>query len=293
MNKKVRDGLNGTVKGTASFFSELGMSASSLLRMGVLSSMGVARQSKKYGALRSSKNCCVLGNGPSLKKDFKAGRVLTDGNDLLCVNMFCESALFWELKPRFYYLIDGVFFAPTDERNKVLVEKLKEAFAKVDWEMYLVVSSSAVSGGDLLDSLTNPNVKVLRMNSTTVDGFRCFRHWTYRHRLGMPRCQTVANFALCAAIDLGYENVYLYGVDHTWTRDLFVDDDNVVCYGDRHVYNTGLTVIKKEGNFAHLLRQFAMMFQAHYLIEDYARSRSVKIWNCGSDTFLDAYERKK
>ena len=36
----------------------------------------------------------------------------------------------------------------------------------------------------------------------------------------------------------------------------------------------------------------AKMFKAHYLLEEYSKSEGVKIWNCSSDTFLDAYERK-
>ena len=92
---------------------------------------------------------------------------------------------------------------------------------------------------------------------------------------------------------MGYKNIYLYGADHTWTRDLFVDDDNVVCYGDKHVYNKNLTVIKKKEKFAELLNQFSLMFKSHYLLEKYSNEEGVKIWNCGSDSFLDAYERLK
>lgn len=288
MNKKLRDGLNVLEKRIAHFIRNLFRSCISLLRMFVLSRPGVARQYKEF---KVSKNCCVLGNGPSLKIDFEAGRVMADGNDLLCVNMFCSSPLFRQLKPRFYFLVDGTFFSPTNEREHKLVEELKEAFATVDWDMFLVISSSAVAGSELLGNIKNKYITVLRVNSTAVDGFKGFRHWVYRHRLGMPRCQTVVNFALCTAINMGYENIYLYGADHTWTRDLFVDDDNVVCYGDRHMYNKNLTVVKKEHDFAHLLDQFSMMFKAHYLLEDYSKSQGVKIWNCASDTFLDAYER--
>ena len=90
-----------------------------------------------------------------------------------------------------------------------------------------------------------------------------------------------------------YENIYLYGADHTWTRDLFVNEDNVVCYGDRHVYKKDLTIIKKDGSFANLLDAFSNMFKSHYKIEEYSKIENVKIWNCSSDTFLDAYERLK
>lgn len=293
MNKQLRDGLNAASIGIAGFLGDIGQTVVSLLRLLVLSRAGVARQSRKYVSLKGSKDCCVLGNGPSLKDDFEAGRVGTEGNDVFCVNMFCISPLFKEIKPRFYFLVDGTYFAPANERGRQLVADLTAALNSVDWDMFLVVYSSAVSGGALLSNLNNSHIKVLRMNSTEVNGFRAFRHWAYRRGLGMPRCQTVINFALGAAVNMRYENVYLYGADHTWTRDLFVDDDNVVCYGDRHVYKKDLTVIKKEGNFAHLLDAFSNMFKSHYLMEEYSKSMGVKIWNCASDTYLDAYERMK
>lgn len=293
MNKTIRDGLNGFANGTSVFLGNLCQSIVSILRMSVMSSLKVARTSRKYKLLKTSDNCCVLGNGPSLKDDFEAGRVLTEGNDVFCVNMFCSSPLFKELKPRFYFLIDRAFLDPKTERHRSMVEGLINALNDVDWELFLVISSSAVSGSTLLKSISNEKVKIIYANSAGVSGFKGFRHWVYRYCLGMPRCQTVINFALCFSINMKYKNVYLYGADHTWTRDVFVDEDNVVCYGDRHVYNKNLTVIKKQGNFAQLLDAFSYMFKSHYLLEDYSKSQGVKIWNCSSDSFLDAYVRLK
>lgn len=293
MNKSFKEGLSNAVTGVSSFFNKFAQTFVSLLRISVLSSIKVAQQSKHYTELKLHKSCCVLGTGPSLKDDFENERVITEGVDIMCVNLFCTSSLFKTIKPRFYFLLDGALFAPKTERHKQMIEIIISAFNEVDWEMFLVVSSSAITGGELLKGLNNNYIKVLQLNSAEFSGFRVIRHWVYRKGIGMPRCQTVVNFAICAAINIKYENVYLYGADHTWTRDLFVDNDNVVCYGDRHVYNKELTVIKKKENFAELLKCFAMMFDAHYLIEDFSKSQGVTIYNCSSDTFLDAYERKK
>ena len=291
MDKSKKRILQSVYNGLSSFFSNTGKTLSSLMRMCLLSSIPVAIKSKKYCNLKGTENCCVLGNGPSLKDDLDNRIVRYEGNDVFCVNMFCSSEFFRIIKPRFYFLIDGSYFSPTTERNKALVRELIKAFQEVDWEMFLMISTLSVSGGELLNSLNNDNIKLIKLNSTEVNGFKGFRRFFYRKRMGMPRCQTVVNFALCAAVNMDYKNIYLYGADHTWTRDLFVDKDNVVCYGDRHVYNKNLAIVKKNNNFAYLLGQFAKMFQAHYLIEDYSKSQGVKIWNCSSDTFLDAYER--
>lgn len=293
MNYKVRNFLNNLSKGFASFWGNCSKTIVSLLRMLVLSSPSVARHSKDYEKLKINSECCVLGNGPSLKNDLDSDRVDYKNKDVLCVNLFYLSPFFQIIKPRFYFLIDGIFFKPSNERQIQKVNSLIEGLNGVDWEMYLVVSSSAVSGSLLLKNLSNPHVKVIRMNSTEISGFRGFRHWAYHKRLGMPRCQTVLNFALGSAIAFGYDSIYLFGADHTWTRDLFVGDDNIVRYGDRHVYKQELTVAKKDYSFAWLLDAFSNMFKAHYLIEEYAKAVGVKIWNCSSDSFLDAYERLK
>lgn len=293
MNKKVKNGISNLVFGISSFFGNIAQTIVSIMRISVLSSLKVARESQSYTELKVYKCCCVLGTGPSLNDDFENERVRTEEVDIMCVNMFCTSPLFKTLKPRFYFIIDGAYFAPKTERHKQMVKTIIDVFNDVDWDMYLFVSNSTVSGGNLLKSINNPNIMIKRLNSAEFGGFVGMQRWVYCHRLGMPRCQTVINFALCAAINMGYDNIYLYGADHTWTRDLFVDEDNVVCYGDRHVYNKDLTVVKKEGTFARLLDAFSNMFKSHYMIEEYAKSVGIKIWNCSSDSFLDAYERIK
>lgn len=292
MNKGTKQLLKNISKSSASFFGGVKDSFVSILRMCVLSSLKVAKQTKKCEQLKTTKSCCVLGNGPSLKDDLEHGRVRLEGNDVMCVNMFCWDPSFLVVKPRFYFLLDGVYFNPP-EQHKERVENLINSLNNVDWEMYLMISSGTVSGSKLLRSIKNEYIKVIRINSTSVSGLTGFRHWIYRHRLGMPHCQTVVNFAICAAINMHYENIYLYGVDHTWTRDLYVDENNVVYDGVRHVYDKNLSHVKKNFNFAAALSHFEKMFLAHYMLEDYSKSVGVKIWNCSSDTFLDAYERKK
>lgn len=289
MNNRLRDGLNALAKGTSTFFGNLCQTIVSVMRMWVLSSLKVARESKNYQNLRQSDMCCVLGNGPSLKQALEEGRVQLNG-DVMAVNMFCSSEFFSNIKPRFYFLVDGAYFAPKNERHTKLVDELTDKFNAIDWDMYLIVSSGSVYGG-ILQYLKNSHVKVLRMNSTTFDGFRNIRHFFYRHRMAMPRCQTVINFALGTAIAMNYRKILLYGADHTWLRDLSVNDDNIVCYGDRHVYSTGLTVIQKKDNLSKLLRQFAYMFESHELIAEYAESVGNEILNCTKGSFIDAYKR--
>lgn len=290
MNKNLRDLLNNLSKSIGLFCKNFVSSFVSLLRMMVLSRFAIAKQSKHYKELKTSGSCTVLANGPSLKSAFENGEVRLEGNDIIVVNMFAQSSEFWTIKPRFYCLVDGNFFAPTNERVKEQINILSEAFDKVDWDMYLCISSGCVNGG-ILKNLHNNHIHILKWNTTTFEGFKSLCHYMFRHNMAMPRCQTVTNMALVAAVNLGYENVYLYGADHTWTIDLRVNERNEVCYGDRHIYATGLHVIKKDCSIGTLLHQFARMFDSHWVINDYAESRGVRIYNCTKGSFVDAYER--
>lgn len=290
MNPQVRNTINHVVQTVGMICSNTMSSLTSLFRVFVLSKVSAVLKAKKYTTLKKFQSCTILANGPSLKAAMEENKVRLDNADIFCVNMFAESDYFWKNKPRFYFLVDGQFFNPTIERCAKQVEFLKDAFKKVDWEMYLCISSGGVTGG-VLKGLDNPNIKVIRWNTTTFEGFRWLRHFMFHHNMAMPRCQTVTNFALAAAINMKYENVYLYGADHGWTKDLRVDDDNVVCYGDRHVYNTALTELKLNYSIAHLLRQYANMFESHWVINEYALSKGVNIWNCTKGSFVDAYKR--
>lgn len=289
MNKSQKDNLRPFV----AFLENTWKSILSLVYICAFSKVKVARESRKHYKLKANESCTILGNGPSLKSALANNEVLLDGCDLMCVNMFCQSEYFQILKPRFYFLGDPVYFYPRNERHEQLIETLIEAFKHVDWEMYLELGQNKTKGSKLIDTLDNPNIHIVRENGTTVDGFKWFRHWMYRKGMGMPRGQNILNGVVCTAINMKYKNVYLYGADHTWTRDLFVDENNVTCYGDRHLYNTNVSVIKHELDFGSLLIAFGKMFLSHKQCAEYAKASGVQIYNCTKDTFIDAYERKK
>lgn len=292
MNASLKEYIRGFVDIVGNFVTGLVKTIASCLRMFVLSSLNVAIKTNKITNQKVNNKCTILANGPSLKTAMDGNEVLLKNVDVFCVNSFCESEYFWTIKPKFYFLVDGQFFNPTLERCKVQVENIQKAFAKVDWDMVLYISTSSNKGG-VLAGLTNPKIKVIRLNTTTIEGFKWFRHFLYKIRMGMPRCQTVVNMALSTSIIMGYNEVFLYGADHSWTKDLRVDDDNICCYGDRHVYNTGLVVIKKDKTIGELLLNFSRMFDSHWVINEYAKSMNVRILNCTKGSFVDAYNRFK
>lgn len=272
------------------FISDLGWTAFSTGMVLVLSSFRAARTGRKNKA-KDGRFCCVLGNGPSLKDALDNNEVEYDNCDVVCVNMFCKSDYFNKIKPRYYYLMDKAYFIPATPRHHQLIKDLVEGLNKVDWEMNLVVPVG-MPCDFLLKDLNNTYVKIERINGIWVKGFRGFRHLCYKRQYAIPRCDNVLGVVLTMAVSKGYQKVFLYGADHSWTRDLYVDDDNVVCYGDRHVYHKELQIVKMNHPLHEELTSFATVFKAHLTINDYAKECGCEIINCTKGSFIDAYTRK-
>ena len=263
----------------------------SIVRIIVLSRLSTAVKTSAYVNNKFSNNCCILGNGPSLKQALNNGEVILNDTDVFCVNLFAKCDDFWIIKPRFYFLVDPCFFEPMTERDTIIVDDLCKLLSKVDWNMYLCVSTNSNING-IISKINNQNIRSLSWNTATFEGFSNISYRIFSLNLGMPKCQTVVNFALMAAINMKYQNIYLYGADHSWTKDLRVDNNNNVCYGDRHVYNTKLTEIKMKYSISHLLNLYANMFASHLIISNYAKYKKITILNCTKDSFIDAYTRK-
>lgn len=272
-------------------FSKVGGTCVSILRMCALSSISAAKQSKKYPKYKRKQVCYVLGNGPSLKEVLKNRGIEYEKGDLFCVNMFCSSEYFWSLKPRFYLLCDGQFFDPTTERTKGQVKELISALNKVDWTQYLIVPPMTNEDCELLKGITNPKISVLWNNNTEVDGFICFRHFIYKHRIGMPRCQTVINYALMTAINMDYKIILLYGADHSWLKDMWVGEDNKLYTGDPHLYKNEADIIVLDHDMASECYNLVRVFETHKKIRRYADSCGVRILNRTKGSFIDAYDR--
>jgi hypothetical protein len=280
-------------EGSGKLFTDFVNTIKSLLFITFLSSVKYIKSSKNLDNTKSSKDCIVLGNGPSLKKAFAENEIQFDKMDVLCVNLFCMSEFFWQIKPRYYLLIDNAFFGPKWDSQKNKVNFMKDVFKKTDWPMYLVIPCYAANGG-LLADLDNPNITIVKLNTARFDGFKSLRNFVYKTRLGMPECQNVTNFAICAAVNMGYQRINLYGADFSWMKDMHVNDENIMCQGEAHVYDD--KKVCKETQFigykiSQVCKAWSNAFYIHEILNEYANSRNQTIVNRTRGSYIDAYQR--
>lgn len=233
----------------------------------------------------------ILANGPSLKEIIDT-IPQKKGYDIRVVNDFCRSPAFFLLRPSSYILADPLFFNDTPRAREVI-----SLLAKVDWNMKLFVPYDYRKV--VLQKITNPNIRVIPYHCTPYDGWISVRNYLYRKGFTMPRAQNVAIPSIFIGINEGYSTIELYGVDHSWTLELRVNEENQVCMTNSHFYDQTRVALKPflkseggEYRMSELLRDFAWMYDGYYKLKEYADSVGCRIVNKTPGSFIDAFERE-
>ncbi|MDE6638569.1 MAG: hypothetical protein K2K32_10090 [Muribaculaceae bacterium] len=238
----------------------------------------------------------IMGTGPSLKEAMKNCPDIMHDTDTLAVNFTANTELYGDLKPKLYVLADSNFFSVDDNGNPVdgAIANLWENIGATDWEMTLYVPCKV----KIPDSIAkNVHITLKRFNMTPAEGLLPLVHWLYRKGLAMPRPRNVLIASIMVALRDGYKNIYLIGADHSWTRDLRVDEDNHVVYGLNHYYKDSDKEHKRVKNLYENIRLHDMLnslviaFKSYHQISRFADELGAKITNCTPGSFIDAFPR--
>jgi len=233
----------------------------------------------------------ILGNGPSLKNFDPESQQNTD----YCVVNFAPlSDLFFAVRPRFYVLIDTAFFEkPQDE----LVNRLRS----VSWDLFLFVPYRERKKAQQRFGL-NSHIVIIPVHCVGIhdtyswkkSAFRLFRKgWA------MPSPQNVLIAAIYCMINSGFKQINIYGADHSWISQLFVDEHNRLMIKDSHFYDdkevSCRPILLEDGTESTLcceLRLQADAFGAYEMLRGYAEYLGgVEIINKTVGSFIDAFQR--
>jgi len=245
----------------------------------------------------------VIGNGPSLASTLKSEVALgaLTANACFCVNNFSSSEFYRILKPKYYALFDPNFWRQDldDTYRQEIMGRYRQITRDTEWSMRLFIPFAAKGSPSLVPLADNPNIEVRYVNNSIVRARTRVLYYMYKRNLAMPIVQNVLVAAVFLAMNLGYRKIYLHGADHTWTRDLELREDNIVCIRQPHFYDTSqvdLVPWLKEPQtpfkMDEILFALSRMFAGYRELADYASYRSANIYNCSRGTFIDAFERR-
>lgn len=240
----------------------------------------------------------VMGNGPSLRQAIDNHSGWLHDNTLMAVNFAANAAEFFSLRPQYYILADPHFFQGFDRDANV--GRLWDNISKSDWEMTLLVpvrERGMVAGLKGRGVDLPAGIKVKYYNLTPADGSSGLLHKLFDLGLAMPRPRNVLIPAIMTAIREGFRKIYLAGADHSWTKTLWVDDDNHVMSVQPHFYKDSKKELERvrsdyEGlKISDVLGSMTIAFRSYHDIRSYAERRGVEILNATPGSFIDAFPR--
>ena len=245
----------------------------------------------------------ILANGPSFNETYKKNKSFLKDKECICVNYFPTSPLFEEIKPR-YAIITGppLWQENLGERNTNLTVPLFEALAaKTTWDLIFFIPCDARKWKNwkkIID--TNKHISVYYFNNTPIEGWNWFQTFIFNKRLGMPRPQNILIPSIYMMIQLRYKKVFLWGVDHSWLKEISVNDDNLALVHQKHFYDENETKPFPMGigeqpkyRMHNILYKFMKTFESYFILREYADKRGVSIINNTEGSYIDAFERMK
>jgi len=247
------------------------------------------------------KEAIILGNGPSLKKMITAHSAFMEQKDVVCVNYFPTSDLYEKIKPK--YLISSAVELYLEDLDDPSINHSNELFNQINekttWPLAFFFPFAARKYNrwqKIIDG--NKNISVHYYNKTPIEGFKSFKKWSFNKKLGMARPQNVLIPCISIMIWLGYKKIYLWGADHSWLKEISVDENNNALVNQKHFYDEGETkpeTMKKGGKgkrkLHEILYKFMISFREYFDILDYAKDNNAEILNCTKGSFIDAFDR--
>lgn len=279
------------MKTVSEAINNFGPSLKSIGKMIFLSHPASVKKVKAQGSIS------ILANGPSLRQTLDNQLAQLKETNTMAVNFAANTPEFWELKPNYYIIVDPYFFVKMDQER---VKKLWDNICDVKWPMSLIVPfDQAEYVEKYFKACEITNVTIRSINPVGVEGWHWLENLAYKRGWGMPRPRNVLIAAIMAAIQMGFEDIVLYGADHSWMQSIWVDDNNCVVTVQPHYYKEDEESQKQVNSeysgipLHEVVHSFYVAFQAYHRIARYARGHSVTIINATPGSFIDAFPRKR
>lgn len=236
----------------------------------------------------------ILANGPSLNDTMARHTDILKSSVTMAVNFAANTDMFFDLRPRYYVMVDPVFFGDDSVAN---IARLRQNLARVSWPMTIFVPRRFIKAVPA-SIKANPNISIAGLNTVGIEGWQWLKNFAYSSRLGMPRPRNVLIPAIMAAIAMGYKEIYLTGADHSWMKTLSVDDNNNVVSVQPHFYKDNAAELKRVDTTYRGLRlhdvveSFAIAFRSYHTLARFAARQGISIYNSTPGSFIDAFERR-
>lgn len=256
---------------------------------------------KRISYLKNKDRLVVLGNGPSLDHDIEYLNSIKSEVDFMCVNNFACSELYETFQPNKYLFMDDYFFS--NNAHPDWISQRRRTFERINkktsWKLQVFLPAQADI--DILKTyILNENVEFVKFSAAGYVSQNLkinFLH--FNTGFFGPFQGNVLIYSIYLGIWSGYKDIKVFGADLSMHENVKVDQGTNELYMTfKHFNNSEKREIflknpdKTEPFKMHeFLLLTAETFLAHQVLNEYAKSKNVEIFNCSSYSLIDAYKR--
>ena len=257
------------------------------------------------GSIRLKDNgggICVLGNGPSLKNNYKEVLERVDKlSSVLVVNTFANTDYYELIKPSFYLIVDPAFFTNTVDKRLSAIQKstVETIISRTKWKMTLFLPSKAKHSNFALNLAEHEFIKVEFFRNVPVyEGSEKLNRFLYKHNLANPPFRNVLIAAIFFSLKMGFSNINVWGADHSWHENLYLGKDNKLYVKDVHFFEEDPEKIPLKNSKGSPVKVHEELFSIgraliiYHSLNALSESLGCKIVNRSSKTWIDAFERE-
>ncbi len=242
------------------------------------------------------KRLCLLGNGPTFNQIEEHLEALK-GFDFCAVNLSVNTDIFFRIKPKMFVIVDMMFWQQSEREG---IKECWENIQKIDWDITICIPfNSPISMKRTFEK--NHFVKVRRYSNNVwqpeLPMANRLKMWLYKKGWVSPDGTNVSIGAIYASILNGYKEINLLGLEHSWMKDVKVNDKNEVVLINRHYYGDVEHVWRdyegKPIKLVDFLASQLQTFTGHLSLRSFADYLGdVRIINRTKGSYIDAYERE-
>jgi hypothetical protein len=240
----------------------------------------------------------ILANGPSLNLELQ--HLNYKQLNYFVVNGFANSELYLSLRPKYYALVDPLYWDNSITNSDM--EKEREVLDKIlentDWNMFLFVPQKGKLF--LTDYFnTNKNINIYGYNDLELEThWTNLNHWFYSKNLATIHFQNVLAASIFLGINMKYSKIFLYGTNHSWIKNIALNKNNEVCIKHEHFYDDlDEKLVPWMSNNGTIYKMHEILFDLHNIFKGYdklkvyAESQKTTILNQTKDSYIDAFKK--
>ena len=215
-------------------------------------------------------------------------------NSIRAVSNFLimDNDFFNSVSPTHYFIIDPLFFNSSEERFNMFWNEINN----INQKLILVVPTLYFRKSKTL--ISNPLIEINSICLTPIDGPKSVIYFLTKLGLGSFRIKNVLGAFLLFCYKQKIKNINLYGVNHDWSRYMYLNEKLQLCLSNESHKNSLISsgqIWKKNSveiwKVSEALKSLHEAFLFYDFYENFFKKNNMEIINNSKDSLIQNFKK--